>query len=94
MSAATIMLDRLESQGFIARTREDGDRRVVRTEITLLGQEKLDEILSARRRIIQRCFRQMDFEELVSFVRSLEALSTIASNTDITATTGLNHKEE
>lgn len=94
VSAATIMLDRLEAQGFIIRTRDDDDRRVVRIEITPRGEDKLREILSARQRIIKRCFRQMDPEELVSFVGALGDLSTIASTIDIAATIGSNDEEE
>jgi DNA-binding MarR family transcriptional regulator len=43
----TRLLDRLEKRGFIARSRDPGDRRVVRAAITAAGLDELDRLGAA-----------------------------------------------
>lgn len=93
-SAATIMLDRLESHGFVVRTRDEDDRRVVHIELTSTGEEKLEEVLLVRQRIIKSCFGQMRPDKLGVFVDALEELSTIANSVDYMALIGTTTEED
>jgi DNA-binding MarR family transcriptional regulator len=82
-SAITVMLDRLETHEFVSRTRDQADRRVVIIKLTEAGEEKLDQVLAVRKKIIQYCFSQMEPTELEPFIQSLEKLSSIAQTMDI-----------
>jgi MarR family transcriptional regulator, organic hydroperoxide resistance regulator len=91
-SAITVMLDRLENHGFVARTRDKVDRRVVIINLTDVGEEKLNHVLDVRKQIMQHCLTQIEFNELNSFIQTLEKLSPIAQAMDIKAI-GLSNEE-
>lgn len=82
-SAITVMLDRLESHGFVSRTRDKSDRRVVIIELTDAGVEKLNYVLEKRKQIMQQCFKEMESDELDSFIQSLEKLASIVQKVQI-----------
>lgn len=82
-SAITVMLDRLENHGFVIRSRDKNDRRVVLIELTDAGEEKLNYVLDKRKQIMQHCFNQMEPDELDSFILSMEKLASIAQTMDI-----------
>lgn len=93
-SAITVMLDRLENHGFAVRIRDKSDRRVVLVRLTDPGNEALDQVLTVRKQIMQHCLAQIDPDELVAFVETLEKLATISSGMDIKSIIGLeNHLE-
>lgn len=77
-SSITVMLDRLESHGFVTRVRSTNDRRVVITELTEKGKAKLNHVLGVRKQITQYCLEQVDVKELESFISTLESLASIA----------------
>ncbi|QSO46579.1 MarR family winged helix-turn-helix transcriptional regulator [Alicyclobacillus mengziensis] len=87
-SAITVMLDRLENHGFVRRTRDKADRRVVLIELTALGEQRLSEVLHLRNQVIKHCLTQMGLNELDSFIRGLEKLASIAQTTDLQAIIG------
>lgn len=89
-SAITVMLDRLENHGFVSRNRDKVDRRVVIVELTDAGERKLNHVLDVRKQIIERCFAQVDSDELAIFMRTLETLSSVASALDLKEIIGLN----
>ncbi|MDP4172151.1 MAG: MarR family transcriptional regulator [Bacillota bacterium] len=82
-SAITVMLDRLENHGFVSRTRDKVDRRVVLIQLTDVGEEKLNNVLDTRKQIMQHCFTQMEPNELDSFIVSLEKLASIVQSIEI-----------
>ena len=82
-SAITVMLDRLEHRGFVRRTRDTGDRRVVLIQITDDGEESLNKVLHVRSQIMQHCLMQLRPDELDSFVQTLEKLATVSAAMDI-----------
>lgn len=92
-SAITVMLDRLESHGYVSRTRDKADRRVVVIGLTKAGEEKLDFVMDIRKKIMLHCFTQMDEKELDSFIESLEKLSSIAQTMEIKEIIGLPNEE-
>lgn len=92
-SAITVMLDRLENNGFVCRKRDQADRRVVIIEITEAGEEKLNYVLEKRKKILQHCFTQMEPHQLVSLIQSMEKLASIAETMDIKEIIGQPNKE-
>lgn len=66
----TRLLDRMESRGLIARAREAGDRRVVRTRITAEGLRLLAELDEPVRQLHRRQLRHIPEKQL----RQLSAL--------------------
>jgi DNA-binding MarR family transcriptional regulator len=66
----TRLLDRMESRGLIARAREAGDRRVVRTRITPEGLRLLVELDEPVRQLHRRQLRHLPEKQL----RQLSAL--------------------
>lgn len=82
-SAITVMLDRLESHGFVTRTRDGNDRRVVITHITESGERALEEVMRVRKQILQHCLVQINPDELELFVHTLETIATISTSMDI-----------
>ena len=87
-SAITVMLDRLENHGYVSRTRDKIDRRVVIIELTNSGAKKLKQVLDVRKQIIQHCLMKVEADELDSFVQTLENLSAIAQAMDLNAIIG------
>jgi MarR family transcriptional regulator, organic hydroperoxide resistance regulator len=82
-SAITVMLDRLENNGFVSRTRDIADRRVVIIELTASGEEKLNHVLTERNQIIQHCLKQLEPTELDSFILSLEKIASFTQSIEI-----------
>lgn len=93
-SAITVMLDRLENHGFVSRTRDTSDRRVVIIELTEAGERELDHVLKVRKTIMQHCFKQMDDNELIPFIEGLEKLSSISQKMEIAEVMGLSTEGE
>ena len=60
----TRLLDRMESRGLIARTRETRDRRVVKTRITAEGLRLLAELDQPVRELHRRQWRQFPAKQL------------------------------
>lgn len=84
-SAITGMLDRMADQGFVTRTRDTNDRRLVYVALTKAGQDILNSLLHMRQRVIEHCLTQLDREALAAFMDTLEALGTIAQTLDVDA---------
>jgi DNA-binding MarR family transcriptional regulator len=93
-SAITVMLDRLENHGFVSRTRDTSDRRVVIIELTDAGERELDHVLKVRKTIMQHCFKQMNANEVVSFIEGLEKLSSISQKMELEEVLGLSMEGE
>lgn len=87
-SAITVMLDRLENHGFVRRTRDNADRRVVLIELTAFGEHRLDEVLHLRNQVMKHCLTQMGLNELDAFIPALEKLAAIIQTTDLQAIIG------
>ena len=82
-SAISVMLDRLENQGLVSRTRNKADRRVVIIQLTEEGKNKLNQVLEVRKKILQHCFKQMEPDHLNAFIETLEQLSSIVQRMEI-----------
>jgi MarR family transcriptional regulator, organic hydroperoxide resistance regulator len=84
-SAITVMVDRLENHGFVNRLRDKSDRRVVKIKLTNSGEEKLKQVLQLRKQIVEHCLLQLDPNEMVTFIHTLESLASVASALDLDA---------
>jgi MarR family transcriptional regulator, organic hydroperoxide resistance regulator len=84
-SAITVMLNRLESHGFVSRARSAEDRRVVTVELTEAGREVLQKAELIHKSVWRQCLSQLNPDELESFVETFEELAKIASVVDIGA---------
>lgn len=82
-SAITVMLDRLENHGFVSRTRDQADRRVVVVELTDAGRETLKKVKEKRKQIMQDCLTQIDLKELTAIAQSLEKIASIAETMEM-----------
>jgi DNA-binding MarR family transcriptional regulator len=74
MPDVTRLLDRMEDAGLIARTREDNDRRMVRTKITTKGRRLLEELDDPVEKEHQRAFAALSKEELRTLIAHLSAV--------------------
>lgn len=63
----TVVVDRLEKDGLITRTLEQGDRRSVRVCLTKQGRQLFAEMAERHRQVIDEQFAQLGHDELDSF---------------------------
>ncbi|UUZ86597.1 MarR family transcriptional regulator [Paenibacillus sp. P26] len=74
-SAITVMIDRLVQHGFVSRTHDVHDRRVVLLEMTERGKEILEEIRRMRFKAMGLYLSQLEAEELTAFINTFEKLA-------------------
>jgi 5'-methylthioadenosine phosphorylase len=79
-STTTDLVDRLERLGFVARRRDDGDRRVVRVVMQPAGWEIIERVLDARRAYLASILEPLDEQEKREILRVLELLNTRMSD--------------
>ena len=77
MPDVTRLLDRMEEAGLVARTREDEDRRMVRSRITPEGLQLLAAVDGATLEEHKRRFEKLDEDQM----RTLIALLTLVRQT-------------
>jgi DNA-binding MarR family transcriptional regulator len=68
MPDMTRLLDRMEDAGLVARTREDEDRRMVRSRITAAGLTLLDDLEDVVMSGHKRRFENMDAEQIRTLI--------------------------
>lgn len=76
-SAVTLMIDRLEQHGFVSREHDKKDRRVVNIRLTEQGEEKLRQVLEARKAVVQQYLSHLDEDELSAMANIAEKLAQI-----------------
>ncbi|MBE3598426.1 MAG: MarR family transcriptional regulator [Limnochordaceae bacterium] len=74
-SAVTLLLNRLEQMGLIARRRDPADRRVVRIRLTRPGRSTLARAERRRTRLAQRYLSRLSPEQAASVVEALERMA-------------------
>ncbi|RAV02064.1 MarR family winged helix-turn-helix transcriptional regulator [Paenibacillus sp. YN15] len=80
-SAVTAMVDRLVIKGYVARIRDEGDRRVVYLQTTEAGQAVYHATQEKIRQFVEFYLQQLEEEEAEAFIRIYEKISTIISKT-------------
>jgi DNA-binding MarR family transcriptional regulator len=76
--AMTVLVDRLERQGWVRRHPDPDDRRVVRVELTGEGRAALEQVLEARTRSLAHYLSSLSREERESIAAALPALAHLA----------------
>ncbi|MBO0958840.1 MarR family transcriptional regulator [Neobacillus sp. MM2021_6] len=76
-SAITAMIERLWKKGFIQRTRDENDRRVVYLTLTAVGQELFHETELGINQLVGSLIKQFDQEEIKTFMKTYEKLNRI-----------------
>ena len=74
LPSASTIVDRLEDRGYVLRTREGTDRRVVTVEITERGRGAVEEFMGLKREEMMRLMGAMSDRELGRFVEGMAAL--------------------
>jgi DNA-binding MarR family transcriptional regulator len=77
MPSMTEVVDRLESEGFVERVRDCGDRRVVKVQLTGNGRKAHRGILKTRERELMKVFGRLDEKKRASLLKSLRVVSSI-----------------
>jgi DNA-binding MarR family transcriptional regulator len=75
----TRLIDRLEKRGWVARTRDKRDRRVVRARITSKGLDLLAELDAPLSRFVRRLMAPARAEHLRSLLATCDTLISSAS---------------
>lgn len=74
-STTTDLVDRLERAEFVARYRDNEDRRVVRVRLQPLGANLIEKVLDARRAYLDTVLESLDLQERQEVLRVLELLN-------------------
>jgi DNA-binding MarR family transcriptional regulator len=72
--ATTLALNRLEKEGLILRSRDEGDRRVVWVELTQEGRSLILRLLAKRHRVWEKMLSALTPEEEQELFRILEKM--------------------
>ncbi|MWV45100.1 MarR family transcriptional regulator [Paenibacillus sp. HJL G12] len=63
-SAVTVMVDRLEKAGYVVRSQDPADRRVILVEATLRGEEVLSQAVQKRDQCIREHLSRLEPDEV------------------------------
>lgn len=81
-SAVSFMIDRLEHNNYVYREHDKKDRRVVNIMLSDFGKEKLDQVITERKAIVDRYLLKLTEEELLQFAKITERLAEIVTSYD------------
>ncbi|WP_342043977.1 MarR family winged helix-turn-helix transcriptional regulator [Bacillus sp. OTU530] len=76
-SAVTLMIDRLEQHKLVEREHDKKDRRVVNIRLSERGEERLKQLIGARKAVAQRYLSSLTTEELEAMASITEKLAQI-----------------
>ncbi|HHY46577.1 MAG TPA: MarR family transcriptional regulator [Firmicutes bacterium] len=80
-STVTDLVDRLERNGFVTRSRDEDDRRMVRLKLSERGFFVLSSVIERRKALLSRVMKDMAPEEVKGLIGLLEKLySLLARN--------------
>jgi DNA-binding MarR family transcriptional regulator len=88
MPSASSIVDRVEENGLVLRTRDAADRRVVYVEVTDRGRALVEELMGLKQESMQRLFGAMTEEELGDIVRGLQAVRATLQRIEGSQTAG------
>ena len=78
LSATTTVVDRLVEKGYVGRSSDPDDRRVVLCELTELGRSTIDRFWRIGTDRIERIVQVLDPEQMETVVRGLELIQQAA----------------
>jgi DNA-binding MarR family transcriptional regulator len=74
LPSASSIVDRIEENRLVERTRHAADRRVVYVAITDRGREVVEELMGLKRETLHRLFAAMTDDEILDVSRGIAAL--------------------
>lgn len=77
LSAITALVDRLVKAGFVIRSRDEQDRRLVWLEATDKGKDILGKCMEGRRKVAMKYFGQLPEEDIEKLVEIYEKILSI-----------------
>jgi MarR family transcriptional regulator for hemolysin len=80
-------LDRLSAEGLVARRRDAHDRRVVRIELTDLGEQRWAELKDVADRMEQQLTRYLDDDQAAAVASAIEAVHRALEDAHVPADT-------
>ncbi|MCQ6560804.1 MarR family transcriptional regulator [Paenibacillus mendelii] len=78
-SAVTVMIDRLVQNGFVARTPDEFDRRVIQLQLTDKGKLAIDNVRHEFHTILSLLIHELDSDDRECFIRSFESIAQATS---------------
>jgi MarR family transcriptional regulator, organic hydroperoxide resistance regulator len=75
-SATTAMIDRLDTKGYVNRTRHRDDRRMVYLELTEAGEQIYQVVEEKIRQFVESYLQRLDEGDLESFVKVYEQIAS------------------
>jgi DNA-binding MarR family transcriptional regulator len=76
-AAITKLVTALEGKGLVRRTRDDGDRRVVRVEATAMGKARLEAGRNERVLLISALLKQLSKEDRETVARAASIIDEL-----------------
>ncbi|WP_168928947.1 MarR family winged helix-turn-helix transcriptional regulator [Paenibacillus dokdonensis] len=73
-SAVTVMVDRLEKAGYVSRSHDPADRRVILVEATLQGEEVLAQAVQKRDACLKEHLSRLEPDEVRMFTELCEKM--------------------
>jgi DNA-binding MarR family transcriptional regulator len=77
----TGLVGRLEQEGFVRRTRDAGDARVVRVVLTDAGRDELAAVRSSRAAVLQERIDNLDENARAALAAAMPALDQLLAST-------------
>lgn len=74
-SALSRLLDLMEAEGLLLRRAREGDRRTTEVHLSAHGRAAFRKMLPVRREVFQHAARGLKQEDIVAFMRTVQALS-------------------
>ncbi len=73
-STVTDLVDRMEKGGFVARERDQADRRVIKVRLLPRGEEMVDKVMAARIRYLSNILKDLGPEDRAKVIAALEVV--------------------
>ncbi|RJQ06143.1 MAG: MarR family transcriptional regulator [Bacillota bacterium] len=73
-STVTDLVDRMEKGGFVARERDQSDRRIIKVRLLPRGEEMVGKVMTARIRYLTNILRELPATERAKAISALEVI--------------------
>ncbi len=73
-STVTDLVDRMERGGYVARERDQTDRRVIKVRLLPRGEEMVDKVMSARIRYLSNVLQELGPDDRAKVIGALETI--------------------
>lgn len=74
-STITDLIDRMEKSALVQRTRDNGDRRIVKVQVQERGYQVIEQVISRRCSYLKALMKDMNLEDMNQFIGYLEEIT-------------------